>query len=100
MKSSFGGHGAVLALASAWLMSCLAGGVSIDAWLVPDFAAPQLVMHDDATGNIFYSLCNSTDAPVFPADNSAAFDLKFAPLNGTGLSGFGYMEGEKLVVSN
>ena len=57
-------------------------------------------MYDDATGNIFYSLCNSTDIPVFPADDSAAFDLKFAPLSGTGLGGMGYMEKDHLVVSN
>ena len=90
----------MLALASGWLLSGVASGVSIDAWLVPNLTAPQLVMHDDATGNIFYSLCNSTDAPVFPADDTAAFDLKYAPLKGTGLSGFGYMDGEKIVVSN
>ena len=99
MKLSFG-DGAVLALASVWLLSWLAIGVSVDAWLIPDFSVPQLVMHDDATGNIFYSLCNSTGAPIFPADNSAAFDLKYSPLNGTGLAGFGYMEGDVAVVSS
>ena len=99
MKLSFR-DGAVLALASVWLMSGLATGIAIDAWLVPDFGAPQLVMHDDATGNIFYSLCNSTGTPVFPADDSTAFDLKYAPLNGTGLAGFGYMEGDHAVVSS
>lgn len=102
MKLSFGGITPAAALASVWLLSSglalLANGLSIDAWLVDALQAPQVVMYDDASGSILYSLCNSSGTPVFPGDSSAAFDLKFPPLNGTGVAGFGYWEKDNGVV--
>lgn len=50
-------------------------------------------MQDDATGKIFYSLCNSNGStPIFPANESAAltFEDDFTPKNGTSLTGIGY----------
>ncbi len=89
----------MLALAPVWLLLGLANSISIHSWLVEALGAPQIVMYDDDTGNIFYSLCNSSGTPVFPADSSAAFNLKYPPLNGTGLAGFGYSDGTNVVVS-
>ena len=102
MKLSFGGITPAAILASVWLLSSglalLVNGLSIDAWLVDALQAPQVVMYDDASGSILYSLCNSSGTPVFPGDSSAAFDLKFPPLNGTGVAGFGYWEKDNGVV--
>ena len=86
------------AAAAVWLLPGLVGGVAIDAWIVEGLEAPQVVMYDDATGNIYYSLCNSSGTPVWPGDNSTAFDLRFAPMNGTGVAGFGYTQEENGVV--
>lgn len=95
MKFSFGDGSNII---PAWglvvfcLVPGLVNGIAISAWLVDALESPQVVMHDDVTGKIFYSLCNSSGTPVFPGDASAAFDLKYPPLNGTGVSGFGYTE--------
>lgn len=80
------------ALVVLWLVPGSVYGIAINAWLVDALEFPQVVMHDDVTGRIFYSLCNSSDAPIFPGDESAAFDLKYPPLNGTGVAGFGYTD--------
>ncbi|XXG99920.1 hypothetical protein Hte_006261 [Hypoxylon texense] len=52
-------------------------------------------MQDDATGKIFYSLCNSNGTtPIFPANESASFtfDSSLTPKNGTSLTGVGYAQ--------
>ncbi|KAK7753069.1 hypothetical protein SLS62_005019 [Diatrype stigma] len=95
MSFSFGGSSITPALTLVvwlWLLPALVHGDAINAWIVDALEFPHVVMHDDAAGKIFYSLCNSSSAPIFPADESAAFDLKFPPLNGTGVAGFGYTD--------
>ncbi|KAH8671500.1 hypothetical protein BX600DRAFT_548465 [Xylariales sp. PMI_506] len=47
-------------------------------------------MYDDATNGIYYALCNSNSTPVFPADNTAKFELDFEPMKGTNVAGVGY----------
>ncbi|KAK8029288.1 hypothetical protein PG991_006344 [Apiospora marii] len=50
-------------------------------------------MYDGASDSILYSLCNSQDTPIFPADKSAAFELQpqFPPYPGTHVSVIGYI---------
>ncbi|KAI6086972.1 hypothetical protein F4821DRAFT_120836 [Hypoxylon rubiginosum] len=72
-----------------WLFDPIAAG-SLAAWST-GLGAPQLIMQDDATGKIFYSLCNSNGtSPIFPANETASFNLDLPPKNGTSLAGIGY----------
>lgn len=80
-----------LIYASIWVLEPVAAG-SIATWITGQ-GAPQVIMQDDATGKIFYSLCNSNGStPIFPANESAAltFEDDFTPKNGTSLTGIGY----------
>ncbi|RYP76310.1 hypothetical protein DL769_003650 [Monosporascus sp. CRB-8-3] len=96
MKLSFAG-GVLLAQASLWLSPRSVDAASVDAWLVPELATPQVVVYDDYSGNVYYSLCNSSGTPVFPGDESATFELRFTPLNGTSVVGFGYINDDRVV---
>lgn len=58
----------------------------IAAWTSEYLNAPQVIMHNDKTTTIVYSLCNSNGKPSFMDD--ATFDLPWPPLNGTSVSGF------------
>ncbi|KAI0834637.1 hypothetical protein F5Y06DRAFT_300491 [Hypoxylon sp. FL0890] len=88
-------HLKLLALTSLLIQnfrSVVAG--SIAAWLT-ELGPPQIIMQDDATGKIFYSLCNSNGStPIFPASTSASFEFDpiYAPRNGTSLAGTGWVE--------
>ncbi|RYP93256.1 hypothetical protein DL770_000631 [Monosporascus sp. CRB-9-2] len=95
MKLSF--VSVLLAQALLWLSPRSVDAASVDAWLVPELAAPQVVVYDDDSGNVYYSLCNSSGTPVFPGDESATFELRFAPLNGTSVVGFGYTSNDRVV---
>ncbi|KAI1100160.1 hypothetical protein F4804DRAFT_336543 [Jackrogersella minutella] len=78
---------------SIWILGKASAG-SIAAWTTGT-GASQIIMQDDATGNIFYSLCNSNGStPIFPADESAAFvfESNLAPRNGTSLAGTGWVD--------
>lgn len=70
---------------------------SLTAWN-NGLSAPQLVMYDSATGQIFYSLCNSDGIPTFPVNDTAAFHLDIPPVNGTSVAGTGYEEEGHYVV--
>ncbi|KAI1767703.1 hypothetical protein GGR53DRAFT_463183 [Hypoxylon sp. FL1150] len=73
----------------AWLSDQVAGG-SIAAWTT-GVGAPQVIMQDDATGKIFYSLCNSNGtSPIFPGNDTASFSLDLHPKAKTSLTGIGY----------
>ncbi len=65
---------------------------SMVSW-VTQSGAPQVAMQDDATGQIFYSLCNSNDTTIFPTDGSAAFNPTIAPKQNTSLTAAGYYDG-------
>ncbi|KAI1075630.1 hypothetical protein F5B20DRAFT_375073 [Whalleya microplaca] len=80
-----------------WTSVCLfvkmAAAGSMASWRTgPE--APQIIMQDDATGKIFYSLCNSEQEPIFPANESIAFEIDNSqlPKPGTQLGGSGYQE--------
>jgi hypothetical protein len=47
-------------------------------------------MYDDTSQQIYYSLCNSNNTPIFPADSTATFELDFPPMKGTQIAGTGY----------
>ncbi|RYP45677.1 hypothetical protein DL768_008021 [Monosporascus sp. mg162] len=96
MKLSFA-SGALLAQVALRLSPRSVDAASVDAWLVAELAAPQVVVYDDESGNVYYSLCNSSGTPVFPGDESATFELRFAPLNGTSIVGFGYTSNDRVV---
>jgi hypothetical protein len=66
--------------------------MSMDAWFIPDITTPQLIVYDEQTNNIFYSLCNSDEIPSYLGAQPAAFDLRFRPMNGTSVAGFGYWQ--------
>ncbi|KAI1774160.1 hypothetical protein F4818DRAFT_74961 [Hypoxylon cercidicola] len=81
----------VLIHVSTWLFEPAIAG-SIAAWTT-GLGAPQIIMQDDATGRIFYSLCNSNGStPIFPSNETASFSLDLAPKNGTSLTGVGYAQ--------
>ncbi|KAI1266552.1 hypothetical protein F5Y18DRAFT_360699 [Xylariaceae sp. FL1019] len=78
-----------------WNQEVFVDAGEMAAWQVVGSTAdaPQIVMQDDSTGNILYSLCNSGDMPVFPADDTASFNLtdsNYIPKRGTSLAGAGY----------
>ena len=60
---------------------------------VTQSGAPQIAMQDDATGQIFHSLCNSNETAVFPPDGSAAFNPTIKPKRNTSLAAAGYYDG-------
>ena len=59
------------------------------AWFTDQ--GPQLVRQDVTTGNILYSMCNSNNTPVFPSSPPMSLDLRHPPLDGTALTGAGYI---------
>lgn len=72
----------------------LAVAGSIAAWLT-GLGAPQIIMQDDATGKILYSLCNSNGStPIFPGNVSASFEFDsiYTPKNDTSLTGTGWVD--------
>ncbi|RYP09330.1 hypothetical protein DL764_001377 [Monosporascus ibericus] len=75
MKLSFA-SGVLLAQTSLWLLPRSVHAASVDAWLVPELAAPQVVVYDDNSSNFYYSLCNSSGTPVFLGDE---WDLTASP---------------------
>ncbi|KAI1327749.1 hypothetical protein F5Y16DRAFT_399035 [Xylariaceae sp. FL0255] len=58
----------VALLVYAWSIFVKAGG-TITSW-TNGLDVPQVIMQDDDTGEIRYSVCNSNGAAVFPTDNS------------------------------
>ncbi|KAM0809059.1 hypothetical protein AB5N19_09402 [Seiridium cardinale] len=76
-----------------WILLGAVRAGSISTWWYPEALAPQVIMYDQTSGKILYSLCNSNSTPIFPANETAAFDLdpNFPPMNGTSVAGTGYM---------
>lgn len=77
----------VLSLLLAAARSCSA---AMAAWWT-DLGA-QVVMQNETTGGLMYSLCNSNSTPVFPDDPPQYFSLAFQPRNGTALAGTGWWD--------
>ncbi|RYP61124.1 hypothetical protein DL769_007859 [Monosporascus sp. CRB-8-3] len=85
---------AVLTQLFGWIWLVLYGvrGSFVATWYDELFGAPQIIIHDRSEGRIFYSLCNSNGLPVFPANNSAAFNLRWTPWRSSTVAGVGYQE--------
>ncbi|RYP54128.1 hypothetical protein DL768_001013 [Monosporascus sp. mg162] len=79
-------------LGCIWLMLYGVRGTSMAAWYDELFSAPQVVLYDTSVRRIFYSLCNSNGLPVFPANDSATFNLRWTPWSSSKVSGVGYQE--------
>lgn len=81
-----------------WLLFGSACAGPISTWWYDGLSAPQVAMYDSASGNIFYSFCNSDTTPIFPANETAAFalDSKYPPLNGTSVAGIGYQTSDAI----
>lgn len=66
---------------------------AIASWWTDPLGA-TLIVQDDETALIRYSLCNSNGTPVLPKDKSLTLPLlKYPPKNGTGLTGVGWSNG-------
>ncbi|RYP04580.1 hypothetical protein DL765_010136 [Monosporascus sp. GIB2] len=75
-----------------WLVLYGVRGSSMAAWYDESFGAPQVVLFNTDDRKIFYSLCNSNGLPVFPANDSATFNLRWTPWSSSKVSGVGYQE--------
>lgn len=72
---------------------------SIAAWWVND-KGPALVMQDDESGGIRYSLCNTNSTPIFPNDTTLVAPLDdYPPKMNTSLAGAGWWNGTDYFVS-
>lgn len=81
-------------LGLTWLLAGVASGSSLTSWWLnydPELA-PAVAKYDDATGKVYYSLCNSIRTPVFAFNESTTldFDDRYPLLNGTSIAGVGY----------
>ncbi|RYO76128.1 hypothetical protein DL766_002746 [Monosporascus sp. MC13-8B] len=85
---------AVLTQLLAWIWLVLNGvhGSFVAAWYDELFGAPQVISFDTGDKKIYYSLCNSNGLPVFPANESATFNLRWTPFRSTTVAGVGYQE--------
>ncbi|KAI1080111.1 hypothetical protein F5B20DRAFT_540807 [Whalleya microplaca] len=78
---------------SIWLLAGPVSCGSIAAWW--NTRGPSLIMQDDDTGGIRYSLCNGNYTPVFPNDTTIIAPLtSHPPKKNTSLSATGWMDGE------
>ncbi|KAI0018829.1 hypothetical protein F4780DRAFT_494549 [Xylariomycetidae sp. FL0641] len=83
---------------TAWLLAAPAYAGSIAAWY--NTRGPNLVMQDDDTGDIRYSLCNGNYTPIFPDDASLVVPLdKYPPKKNTSLACAGWFDGTTTVAS-
>ncbi|KAH8661936.1 hypothetical protein BX600DRAFT_306325 [Xylariales sp. PMI_506] len=88
-----------LLLVTIWMFANQALCGQIAAWWATD-AGPALMMQDDKTGNIRYSLCNSNNTPIFPQDTTITIPLEsYLPKNGTNLAGTGYFDNTNIWAS-
>ncbi|KAH9895508.1 hypothetical protein F4778DRAFT_783865 [Xylariomycetidae sp. FL2044] len=77
----------------SWLLIAPASCGSIAAWY--NTRGPSLLMQDDETGGIRYSLCNGNYTPIFPDDKTLTLPLtSHPPKNNTSLSATGWTDGE------
>ncbi|KAI1322776.1 hypothetical protein F5Y16DRAFT_27940 [Xylariaceae sp. FL0255] len=91
MATSVVAHLSAASALVALLMVTPASAGAIATWTY-SAGPPQVVMQDDATGQILYSVCNSNDTAIWTGNTtySFIFDDGFAPKNGSALAGTGY----------
>lgn len=79
-------------LALGLLAATTASAGQLAAWWTNDFG-PALIMQDDASAGLRYSLCNSRGVPIFPNDTSITLPLLTSPpKNGTALTAGGWWD--------
>lgn len=79
-----------------WLLMPVVLCGSIATWNADADLARQIMMAYQS--KIYYSLCNSTEAPVFPFDDTATLELPFPIMGGTKITGTGYKTNTSLEV--
>lgn len=78
-------------LAAIWLLAQQVSGGAMTAWWTD--LGPSLLLQDDESGLLRYSLCNSQDRPILPEDKTiTAPSSKYPPKNGTALAGTGWWD--------
>jgi hypothetical protein len=81
---------AFLPAAISLLAQQVVGG-SIAAWWTD--LGPSLLLQDDESALLRYSLCNSNGTPILPGDKTITAPLsKYPPKNGTALAGTGWFD--------
>ncbi|KAK3935680.1 hypothetical protein QBC46DRAFT_45021 [Diplogelasinospora grovesii] len=60
---------------------------------------PQVILQNETTGQIQYSICNSNGQPFYSYTGGSAFSLSYKPKIGTALAGTGYWDSTKTVAS-
>ncbi|KAI1875932.1 uncharacterized protein JN550_001428 [Neoarthrinium moseri] len=81
----------IRALLPLWLLAGQVSCGSMAAWWTD--LGPSLLVQDEESGNIRYSLCNSQDTPILPEDKTITAPLfKYKPKNGTALAGTGWWD--------
>ena len=85
---------ALVFLVLTWLSFRTVDGSTIASWYDPSSSSgvPQLIFLNYDHDTIYYSLCNSTDLPVFPRDERARFNLDKAPAHSDHVAGFTFQE--------
>jgi hypothetical protein len=85
-------------LAAVSLLAPQVSAGSLAAWWTD--LGPSLLLQDDETGNIRYSLCTSQDTPILPEDKTIVAPLyKYKPKNGTAIAGTGWWDSQVTWVS-
>ncbi|KXJ93697.1 hypothetical protein Micbo1qcDRAFT_158552 [Microdochium bolleyi] len=86
-------------LALGLLAATTASAGRLAAWWTNDYG-PALLMQDDASGGLRYSLCNSRGTPIFPNDTSIVAPLlSFPPKKGTALAAGGWYDTRSIFAS-
>ncbi|KAI0125282.1 hypothetical protein BJ170DRAFT_584301 [Xylariales sp. AK1849] len=88
----------ILIPATTWLLARLASCGSMAAWYTD--VGPSLLVQDDESGAIRYSLCNSNGTPILPQDKTITAPLySYTPKNGTSLAGTGWFDSQTTYAS-
>ncbi|KAI1496618.1 hypothetical protein F5X99DRAFT_413915 [Biscogniauxia marginata] len=82
--------GALFYFYSAWLLVTPVACGSIAAWW--NGRGPNIILQDDATGGIRYSLCNGNYTPIVPDDNITAPLTSHPPKKNTSLAATGWVD--------
>lgn len=87
------------AAASIWLLLAgQASGGAIASWWTD--LGPSMLVQDDESAGLRYSLCNSNVNPILPEDKTITVPLyQYPPKNGTTLAGVGWYDGSTTWVS-
>ncbi|KAH7179018.1 uncharacterized protein B0J16DRAFT_374140 [Fusarium flagelliforme] len=79
----------------AWIQPCYSSAL----YAYATDRTTQVGIQDPATGQIYYSNCNSEDTPIFPLDKPNVLETDNTPRNGTALAGVGWWDNTKIIAS-